>query len=154
MTPRQVLVVKEHPVDKGSLLLSKFRRIRRENSSLYYLPAEIHGREVMARASRVVTLTSTVGWEAAIVGKPVYVLGQIFYDHSDRVVRVESFDQLRGLLRSAPGGGGDDRSALVDFVARMVAGSYRGNPFPHAGLYSEVNRRRVIDAIRAGAGIT
>jgi hypothetical protein len=153
MTPQQVLVVKEHPVDKGSLLRGKFRRIRKENSSLYYLPAEIHGREVLARASRVVTLTSTVGWEAAIIGKPVYVLGQIFFDHCDRVVRVQDLDQLRDLLRAAPVGSGDDRAELTEFVARMVAGSYPGNPFPNVGLYSGANRRHVIDAIRAGAGI-
>ena len=80
MTPGQVLVVKEHPVDKGSLLRDKFWELRRQYSSLYFLPAEVHGREVLAAASRIVTLTSTLGWEAAVLGKPVYVLGQIFYD--------------------------------------------------------------------------
>lgn len=153
MTPQQVLVVKEHPVDKGALLRGKFRRVRRENSSLYFLPAEVHGREVLARASRVVTLTSTVGWEAAIIGKPVYVLGQIFFDHCDRVVRVVNFDQLRDLLRAAPARSGEDRTGLIEFVARMVAGSYPGNPFPHQGLYSDRNRQRVIDAISSAAGI-
>jgi hypothetical protein len=153
LTPGQVLVVKEHPVDKGALLRGKFRRIRKENSSLYCLPAEVHGRLALARASRVVTLTSTVGWEAAILGKPVYVLGQIFYDHCDRVVRVGNWDELRGLLRSPAQGSGDDRAGLIDFVARMVAGSYPGNPFPHAKLYSDENRQRVIAAIRDAAGI-
>jgi hypothetical protein len=153
MTPKQVLVVKEHPVDKGSLLRGKFRSIRRENSSLFYLPAEISGRQVLARASRVVTLTSTVGWEATVIGKTVYVLGQIFFDHFERVIRIQSFDQLRELLRAAPVVDGGSKSAHIDFVARMVAGCHRGNPFPHDGLYGELNRRRISDAIRAGAGI-
>ncbi len=153
LTPGQVLVVKEHPVDKGALLRGKFRRIRKENSSLYCLPAEVHGRLVLARASRVVTLTSTVGWEAAILGKPVYVLGQIFYDHCDRVVRAGHWEELRGLLRGPAQASRDDRASLIDFVARMVAGSYPGNPFPHTGLYSDENRQRVIAAIRNAAGI-
>jgi len=153
MTPGQVLVVKEHPVDKGSLLRGKFQRIRRENSALYFLPAEVHGRQVLARTSRVVTLTSTVGWEAAIIGKPVYVLGQIFFDHCERVVRVRDLVELKLLLRAPPRGPGPDLTGITEFVARMVAGSYPGNPFPHARLYTDENIGRVVAAIRHACGL-
>lgn len=148
LTPEQVLVVKEHPVDAGALLRGKFQKLRREASALHYLPAEVHGREVLARGARVVTLTSTVGWEAAALGHPVYVLGEIFYDVYPGVIRVEGWPELRALLRAparvpetAPG-------ALEDFVARMVEASVPGNPFPHAGLYGEANRAKVLAAIR------
>jgi len=153
MTPGQVLVVKEHPVDKGSLLRGKFQRIRRENSALYFLPAEVHGRQVLARTSRVVTLTSTVGWEAAIIGRPVYVLGQIFFDHCERVVRVRDLVELKSLLRAPPRGPGPDLTGITEFVARMVAGSYPGNPFPHARLYTDENIGRVVAAIRHACGL-
>jgi hypothetical protein len=153
LAPHQVLVVKEHPVDKGGLLRSKFWRLRREYSGLYFLPAEIHGRQVLARATRVVTLTSTVGWEAAIVGKTAYVLGEIFYDNLGGLKRISNLDELRRRLRAPAQGPAASREEVLDFVARMATASYPGNPFPHAALYSEQNKQRIIDAICDAAGI-
>lgn len=151
LTPEQVLVVKEHPVDAGALLRGKFQKLRRDASGLFYLPAEVHGREVLALGARVVTLTSTVGWEATALGHPVYVLGEIFYDVYPGVTRVEGWPDLRALLRAparVPEVAGD---ALEEFVARMVEASVPGNPFPHDGLYSEANRAKVLAAIRGAA---
>ena len=153
MTPDQILVVKEHPVDKGALLRRKFQQLKSEQSALYYLPAELHGREVLRFASRVVTLTSTVGWEAAIAGKAVYVMGKIFYDNAKGVRRVDSFPELRTLLHSPPqtSGGGVDQ--FTGLVANMVAASKPGNPFPHPGLYGAENKARIVAAICDAAGI-
>jgi hypothetical protein len=152
LRPDQVLVVKEHPVDKGALLRSKFQRLKSRSSSLFFLPAEVHGRAVLAKTGRVVTLTSTVGWEACVIGVPTYVLGSIFYDHFDRVTRVTRWDELRDLLRAPAAHMDGDLEPVVDFVARMIAGSWRGNPFPHSGLYSEENIADVVAAIRAAVG--
>lgn len=143
----QVLVVKEHPVDKGSLLRGKFWSLRRRYSGLYFFPAELHGRELLAVCHRVVTLTSTVGWEAALLGKPVYVLGQIFYDALDGVTAIADFQQLKRALRAAVPDAAPDLGYFEDFVARMTEQSHPGNPFPHRELYSERNRRLVADAI-------
>ena len=150
--PRQVLVVKEHPVDKGSLLRRKFWEIRSRNSGLYYLPAEVHGREVLAVADRVITLTSTVGWEAAIIGKKVYVLGEIFYDNLPGVVAIANFRDLRTALRR-PGSEGRRLSMekAEAFVAELAVMSYPGNPFPHDNLYSRTNTDRIIHAIMHAA---
>lgn len=153
LTPNQVLVVKEHPVDKGALLRSRFWKLRQDYSALYYLPAEIHGRQVLERATRVVTLTSTVGWEAAVIGKTAYVLGEIFYDNLDGLKRIRTLDELRQRLREPVPGPSVTRAEVVDFVARMAMASYPGNPFPHPGLYSDRNKQRVIHAICDAAGI-
>jgi capsule polysaccharide modification protein KpsS len=152
LQPHQVLVVKEHPVDKGSLIRSKFMNLRRRSSALYFLPAEVHGRQVLARTSRVVTLTSTVGWEAVATGRIVYVLGQIFYDHFPGVRRIADFNELKAALRQPePERQTEGPAALADFVARMVMMSYPGNPFPHEGLYTEESRRKVAHAIADAA---
>jgi hypothetical protein len=153
LRPGQVLVIKEHPVDKGSLLRDKFWKLRRENSSVYFLPAEVHGREVLAASSRVVTLTSTLGWEAAVTGKAVYVLGQIFYDNVPGVVAIRDFEQLKAELRREPTVRGVDVDTVKQFVAQLVQRSFPGNPFPFEGLYTAQNRERVVDAILQAAGI-
>jgi hypothetical protein len=149
LRPDQILVVKEHPVDKGALLQAKFQRLKSRNSSVYFLPAEVHSRAVLAKTGRVVTLTSTVGWEACVVGLPTYVLGSIFYDHFDRVTRVSRWDELRNLLRAPAGHVDGGLETVVEFVARMVSHSWRGNPFPHGRLYSQENIADVVAAIRA-----
>lgn len=154
LAPNQVLVVKEHPVDKGSLLQSKFWTMRENYSGLYFIPAEVHGRAVLARANRVATLTSTVGWEAANIGKQVLVLGEIFFDNLEGVPTPRDFRELRAALR-APA---DATPRLLpersrDFVAAMAEVSYLGNPFPHDRLYTRENIGRIVDAVCAGAGI-
>lgn len=152
--PHQVLVVKEHPVDKGALLRRKFREIRERYSSLRYLPAEVPGRTVLQRCERVVTLTSTVGWEAANLGKSVCVMGEIFYDDLPGIKRIGSFAELREAMRTPveelPR---LDPQAAQRFVAAMTEASYRGNPFPCPELYSSHNIARVKDAVALGAGI-
>ncbi len=153
LNANQVLVVKEHPVDKGSLLRRKFADIRRRCSSLYYLPAELHGREVLAVAQRVVTLTSTLGWEAAVLGRKVYVLGQIFYDRFAGVTTVNDFDALKRELRAPLADEPADLQRVVQFVANMLEQSYAGNPFPHPGLYEEPNRLHIAEAIASELGL-
>jgi Capsule polysaccharide biosynthesis protein len=153
LSPNQVLVIKEHPVDKGSLLRRKFWDIRKRYSGLYYLPAELHGRQVLDRASRVVTLTSTVGWEAAVTGKPVYVLGQIFYDGLEGLTAVRNFDELKRELRSTAAADRLTLAVVEAFVARMTEQSYPGNPFPHPELYSTQNKARIVHAIADAAGL-
>jgi hypothetical protein len=146
LSVNQVLVVKEHPVDKGSLLRAKFWELRRRYSGLYYLPAEVHGREVLAVSQRIVTLTSSLGWEAAVTGKAVYVLGQIFYDHLDGVTAIGDYAQLKRALHAAPSAP-PEAERLAQFVGSMLEQSHPGNPFPHAGLYDDANRHKVVAAI-------
>jgi hypothetical protein len=153
LNANQVLVVKEHPVDKGSLLRRKFWDIRRRCSGLYYLPAEVHGREVLAVAQRVVTLTSTLGWEAAVLGKKVYVLGQIFYDRFAAVTAISDFAALKRELGAPLTGTTLELERVSDFVASMAEQSHAGNPFPHPGLYDAHNRLRVVEAITRALGL-
>ncbi|MFN9940973.1 MAG: hypothetical protein ACK56I_15995 [bacterium] len=94
-----------------------------------------------------------MGWEAAILGKPVYVLGQIFYDHARGVQRVDNLVMLKSLLRAPAQRPQATAEDFVDFIARMTAGAYPGNPFPHEQLYSQRNHDCVVYAICAGAGL-
>ena len=147
LNQNQVLVVKEHPVDKGALLMNKFTELRKKYSSLYFIPAEIHGRIVLERATRVVTLTSTVGWEAFIIGKKVYVLGEIFYDRIVGQDYISNFKQLKEVLRNPAEKNKITIEEITVFIAKMVEISLRGNPFPYEHLYSKENVNNVIEAV-------
>ncbi|MEM9500351.1 MAG: hypothetical protein AAF941_00765 [Pseudomonadota bacterium] len=150
--PHQVLVVKEHPVDKGALLQPKFQKLRARSPNLRLLPGEVSGRAVLARADRVATLNSTVGWEAAVLGKCVCIMGEFFYDDLPGVHRIESWQALRDVMRTPV-----DRvekltpEAARNFVAGMIDISYPCNPLPHTSLYQQDNIAKVRNAIVHGA---
>ena len=152
--PHQTLVVKEHPVDKGALLRPKFQDIRARYSNLAFLPAEVHAREILARCERVVTLTSSVGWEAAVLGKSVCVMGEIYWDSVPGVTRISTWPELRAAMRTPI-----DEMARVDpegarrFVASLAEFSQPGRPLPNPKLYDSDNIKLVRDAICTGAGI-
>lgn len=154
LNPSQRLVVKEHPVDKGALLRPKFRDLRARHSNLAFLPAEVPAREILARCERVVTLTSSVGWEAAVLGKSVYVMGEIFWDSVPGVIRIADWPELRRIMRTPREKLG--RVALEDarrFVAGLLQISHRGRPLPNTALYDPGNIAQVREAIIEGAGL-
>ncbi len=73
------LYVKEHPVmvSAGWRHLSFYDELRRiPNVRL----VDGNAQELVASAEAVVTITGTPGWEAAIAGKPVFTLGDVFYN--------------------------------------------------------------------------
>jgi len=152
--PHQRLVVKEHPVDKGALLRPKFRALREAYSNLAFLPAEVPAREILARCERVVTLTSSVGWEAAVLGKSVCVMGEIYWDSVPGVTRIATWQELRNAMRTplaemervTP-------AAARHFVAALADFSHKGRPLPNPKLYDPDNIADVREAICIGAGI-
>ena len=152
--PHQTLVVKEHPVDKGALLRPKFRDIRARYSNLAFLPAEVHAREILARCDRVVTLTSSVGWEAAVLGKSVCVMGEIYWDSVPGVTRIATWQELRTAMRTPVEEMERVRpEAARHFVAALAEFSQPGRPLPNPKLYDADNLELVRDAIAIGAGI-
>jgi hypothetical protein len=142
----QVLIVKEHPQQPGMLLTGKYRHLRANNSNVIYLPAEHPTANLIKKCFAVITLISTAGFEALIMGKPVFVLGKVFYDKCPGINYIESFSQLRELLHNdsyaIP-----DNNEVVHFLAQMINYTCSGNPFPHDNLYSKENANKIIVAI-------
>lgn len=93
-----VLVVKEHPAQKRYLLSQKFQRLKRKNSNVVYLPAEIPSFELITNAQAVITITGTLGWEALVMEKPVFLLGNTFYDKHPQVTKLDYIENLRHFL--------------------------------------------------------
>ncbi len=72
------LVVKEHPMSIGRNKLSTLARLRRiRNARL--VPARTSSHDLIAGAEAVAVISSTVGLEALLHGKPVLTIGRPFY---------------------------------------------------------------------------
>jgi hypothetical protein len=64
---------------------------------------ELDAKALALRSRGVITLTSTVGYEALVLGVPVFVLGRVFYDFHPLCGRVRTWDELFISLHRAHG---------------------------------------------------
>ncbi|MDN3448460.1 capsular biosynthesis protein [Psychrobacter sp. APC 3281] len=55
-------------------------------------------KKLVSHSHGVITVTSTVGYEAVLMNKPVYLLGRVFYENFPNVIRLNSFSELRSTI--------------------------------------------------------
>jgi hypothetical protein len=105
LPPGYDLVVKEHPLSIGRNPLSLLRRLNRVGNVRLVHPRE-SSHELIEQSEAVAVISSTVGLEALLYGKPVLTLGQPFYSGYGVTLDVDSFAELReavpALLRFRP----------------------------------------------------
>lgn len=142
----QILVIKEHPAQSGMLLTEKYRLLKKNNSQVLFLPASVSSFSIIKKSKLIITLTSHLGWEAIILGKPVYLLGKMFYDRYPYVNTFTSFEKLRQEIRDEtyklP-----DMLATREFIGKILERSHKGFPFPCKLLYEKGNISDIIKAI-------
>jgi len=88
------LYVKEHPAASGERAGDFYKELKRTPNVVLIAPHE-NVENLIKSSQGIITLTSTVGMEAALVGKPVYVLGNVFYSYHPLCQEVKSFEELR-----------------------------------------------------------
>lgn len=87
------LYVKEHPKAFGTRSWHFYKKIKEIPNVILVSPRE--GVENLIKKSRgAVVLTSTVGLEAILSGKPAYALGKPFYLYHPLCRKVNSFEEL------------------------------------------------------------
>lgn len=99
------LVTKEHPMSIGRNPLGLLRRMRkRPNVRLVHPRTSSH--ELIRESAAVAVISSTVGLEALVYGKPVLTLGEPFYAGYGITLDLSSFAGIRSgvpdLLRFRP----------------------------------------------------
>jgi hypothetical protein len=91
------LLLKENPKqDWRQRSPAFFARISRDPRVLW-LDRRIPGKEVIARARAVLTISGTAGWEAARMGKPVVLMGRAWYAGFSGIHRWEAGLSLTAL---------------------------------------------------------
>ena len=120
------VVLKEHPVSIGRNPVSFLRRLtRRENVHLVDPYTSSH--KLIRGARAVAVISSTVGLEALLHGRPVLTMGQPFYSGYGVTVDVDSFrdlpEALARLLAFEP-----DRERTLEVLHAMMRATYPGRP--------------------------
>jgi len=147
MKEDQVLVIKEHPAQAGFLMQKQFRDLKKRFPNVLFLKAEVPSLKVIDRANIIVTLVSTAGFEALVLGKPVIVLGNVYYNTYEGVNYCKTFEEVYSLLRghttfNKPGD-------IEGFISKLVALLHPGYPWPHSTLYLKENLSNIRVAIES-----
>lgn len=91
------LYVKEHFVNFGRMPISYYKRLK-QIPNVHLIRCNENTKELIAHSQGVITLTSTVGFEALLMNKPVWIFGNVFYESHPNCRKLngflELFDQL------------------------------------------------------------
>lgn len=150
------LYVKEHTSAYGRRSLDFYKAIRKIHN-VRLLPPWENADFLIKNSCGVIILSSTMGWESLLHGKPTYILGSLFCNDISPIIKVNSYDELRQRIYNdyhhtdkqpkIP----DD--ALINFMVAINTASYPGMFGPpkldiRHSVLSEGNIRQVTDAIK------
>lgn len=117
------LYVKEHPVSVGTRHGSFYKQLRELPNVVLVGPYE-NVEQLIRKSEGVVVLTGTIGMEAALAGKPAYVLGSVYYSFHPFCRRLKNFEELRDRIKddliNKP-----DKSNLDNINNRFIAAYFR-----------------------------
>lgn len=92
------LYLKEHPASLGTRSTNFYKEIKKLPNAVLLSPSEPI-QELIKNCRGVVTVTSTAGMEAALAGKPVYVLGNVFYNYHPLCKKPDNFSKLSEMIK-------------------------------------------------------
>jgi hypothetical protein len=131
------LCVKEHPASAGARTTKFYEELKKIPNIVLISPHEKIV-DIIKNSSGVVTLTGTAGLEAALSGKPVYVLGDVFYSYHPMCRKVNGFEELKKKkqndLINVP-----DTTNLKDANIRFIT-SYLRNTVPGNTIMASVGK--------------
>lgn len=121
------VVIKEHPMSIGRNSIGLLRRLAGVPNVRLVEP-HTSSHELIRRSRAIAVISSTVGLEALLYGKPVMTLGQPFYSGFGVTLDVDSFrtvpDDVQELLRFEP-----DRERTLQFLHAAMRRCYPGKPY-------------------------
>ena len=131
------VLIKEHPASMGKRPPSYYRKLLGV-PNLRIADPGLNSREIVEHCRMVITISGSIGFEAAIRRKPVICFGHVWYEKlpASMVRRVTSFDNLAEHVRDLSSVYRCDEAALVAQIGASMQVSERVN------LYSNLLRRQ------------
>jgi hypothetical protein len=145
------LAVKEHPNMMGRRQQQFYKELK-DFPNVVLISPYIDSHDLTENSSGIITITGTVGLEAALYGKPVIMLGDAFFACYDLTYKATDFKELPALLKKALVEFRPDRDQVLKFLAAIIRSSYRGDildPVESAYILSEDNIKLIAEAIIA-----
>jgi hypothetical protein len=110
------LYVKDHLSAYGYPSKDFYRRLKKLPNVRVLAPQE-QAKTLVRNSAGVITLTSTMGYEALLMGKTVFLYGSVFYEHHKNVIKVGDPANLFELIKKNIDKQGADISYNINFLA-------------------------------------
>jgi hypothetical protein len=120
------LYVKEHPNLIGGTPLGHLKRITQLPNVKLLSPFE-SSLKIVEQSACVVTINSSVGWEAMLLKKPAINLGRAFYEISGLTYSIRGFHKLPETIKKAIHENPVKENVLIKFVDAIFATTFPGN---------------------------
>jgi hypothetical protein len=146
----RILWVKEHPNQFGALSNAAWRKLKIKYGNLRFIHGRQNGRELIKRSSLIVTISSTMGMDALLLGRCLLVAGRVFFDRFSGAIQTRSYEELARELNDPSNYRlRDNIIALTGELIEFGRHTYLGDPQPAYGLYDPQNIQKIIYAIRS-----
>ncbi|SPJ34388.1 capsular polysaccharide export protein, LipB/KpsS family [Kushneria phyllosphaerae] len=123
------LYVKDHMSAFGFPSLKFYRQLK-GLPNVKLLPPDAPTKKLIKSSRAVITLTSTVGYEALLLGKQVFLFGEVFYQFHEDVIKIENPAKLHELLYEALANKKNEASSYqytIDFLAAYYLSTLPGS---------------------------
>lgn len=145
-----LLWVKEHPNQFGALDTPAWRALKARYGNLRFVHGRQSGRELIKRSSLVITISSSMGMDALLLGRRLLVAGKVFYDQFTGAIRTRSYEELaRELNNPANYQLQDNARANARELAAFSRYAYPGDPQPSQNLFDTNNLMQLVQAVQA-----
>ena len=120
------LIIKEHPRNVGRRSLHYYKKML-EIPGVVLAHHSMSSAEIIKNSKLVIVLSSFVGFEAALLRKPVITLGRIIYNMlpESMVVHCEKFQDLHEHIKTLTSNYNYDRRVLEAFLCAVASQSAR-----------------------------
>ena len=95
-----ILYVREHPAAVGTRSNNFYKEIRKL-PNVRLISYKVQASKLIEGCEAVITLTSTMGLEAALAGKIVYIIGDVVYENHPNCIKVSTIEELRLKLKNS-----------------------------------------------------
>ncbi len=123
LPPGMKLYVKEHVPMMGMRPLGYYDRIR-AIPNVRLVDPFLSSLELARDAEIVVTISGTVGWEAALLGRPVVTFGRVFYNALNCVQKCRAIEDLPRIVRDSLARNPHDDCEVESYVAALLGASF------------------------------
>lgn len=137
------LYTKEHPGNAGVIPLGELKKITKLPNVSLLSPYE-NSLKMIQNSACVITINSTVGWEAMLLKKPVINLGRAFYEVSGLTYPLRDLYKLPETIKVALRANTVKEETLLRFVSAIQAVTHPGDLVCTTLYYSDKTRAEKI----------
>ena len=92
------LYVKDHISAHGFPTLNFYKNLKNLPNTRIIHPSA-NTKSLIKQSAGVITLTSTVGYEALLLGKYVFLFGKVFYEHHKNIIKIKNPSEIFDILK-------------------------------------------------------